>query len=195
MDGGGVTLVLLLVVGIGLAMFFRSYSREAERARTTNYKHSIITEVRSFADEDGNLELPVLTPEAHGYRPVGRERLVAIQPNVARMELKGTGRYSTSGASFSIPIVKGVRYRVGGGSIRAEKTWQATARGRLIVTDKALCFESDAKNERITWTQIAGVELMVDGLKVMKRSGPPRVYVVDSPDPRFSAALMTVLHT
>lgn len=65
--------------------------------------------------------------------------------------------------------------------------------GRLIVTDKALIFESRDKNERITLTQIANVEFHVNGFTVMKRSGPPRLYLVSSPDAKFSAVLDLVL--
>jgi hypothetical protein len=97
------------------------------------------------------------------------------------------------GTSISIPIVKGVRYRVGSGSIRTEKKWQATARGRLLVTDKALVFEGGDKNERITWTQVANIESFLDGFIIAKRSGPPRTYVATSPDPKFAAVIELML--
>jgi hypothetical protein len=109
------------------------------------------------------------------------------------MEMRSTGRFRTGGASISIPIVKGVRYRIGSGTIRTQKEWQATAQGRLLVTDRALVFEGGDKNERVTWTQVANVELLIDGLIIHKRSGSPRTYVTVSPDPRFSAVVELML--
>jgi hypothetical protein len=109
------------------------------------------------------------------------------------MEMKSSGRYRTGGASVSIPIMKGVRYRVGSGSIRTEKTLQATDHGRLLVTDKAIVFEGGGRNERITWVQVADVELMLDGFRIAKRSGPPRLYRVGAPDPKFAAVVEVML--
>lgn len=87
-----------------------------------------------------------------------------MHDNLKRVELKSTGRYLTEGASISIPIVKGIRYRIGSGSIIPEKSFQVTAAGRLLLTDKALIFESAQKNERIAWGQIANVTRAMDGL-------------------------------
>lgn len=95
--------------------------------------------------------------------------------------------------SVSIPIVKGVRYRVGSTNIKAEKTAQTTARGRLLITDKAIVFEGDNKNDRITWSQLANIELHLDGLTLAKRTGPPRTYSVSSPNPNFVAILEFML--
>lgn len=137
--------------------------------------------------------LPVLNAADYSYRPVAKENLLAVQDGATRMEMKSTGRYKTGGTSVSIPIVKGVRYRVGSGSIRTEKSWQATARGRLLVTDKAIVFEGGEKNERITWTQVANVELLLDGFTIAKRSGPPRTYQVGTPDAKFAAVVELML--
>ena len=137
--------------------------------------------------------LPVLDPAEIGYRPVSSERLLAVQNGAKRMAMKSTGRYRTVGMSVSIPIVKGVRYRIGTGSIKSDRSWQVTGRGRLIITDKAVAFEGSDKNERITWRQIADVELLKDGFQIAKRSGPARTYVVDRPDPQFAAVLELML--
>lgn len=122
-----------------------AYSAEIEAAR------------QSLLTSSETASMPVLKAADYGYRPVAKENLLAVQDGATRMEMKSTGRYKTGGTSVSIPIVKGVRYRVGSGSIRTEKSWQATARGRLLVTDKAVVFEGGEKNERITWTQVADV--------------------------------------
>lgn len=161
--------------------------------QSTAYSAEIDTFKQSLLTSSSTASLPVLKAADHGYRPVASENLLAVQEGATRMEMKSTGRYKTGGTSVSIPIVKGVRYRVGSGSIRTEKSWQATARGRLFVTDKAIVFEGGEKNERITWTQVANVELLLDGFTIAKRSGPPRTYQVASPDPKFAAVVELML--
>jgi hypothetical protein len=74
----------------------------------------------------------------------------------------------------------------------AEKEQRVTATGQLIVTDMAVAFEGDAKNERLTWRQVADVELLADGAKITKRSGPPRVYAFTRLDPKFAAVLLAM---
>jgi len=166
---------------------------KAEEINTTKYIDAIETERQQMIKGEGRASLPIIDASTEGYRPVGKENLCAVQYGATRMEMKSTGRYRTNGASISIPIVKGVRYRVGSGTIRGEKTWQATDTGRLLVTDKAIVFEGDAKNERITWGQVADVELLKDGFSIAKRSGPPRTYAVDEPSPKFAAVIELML--
>lgn len=189
----------LVLIGIGfvIAVIFSVKSENKKKKKfdedAKNYSDSIEASKKELLTGSNSASLPVLDASAHSYRTVGKENLLAIQNGTTRMEMKSTGRYRTGGASVSIPIVKGVRYRVGSGSIKTEKEWQATATGRLIVTDKAISFESSQKNERITWTQVADIELMLDGFQIAKRSGPPRTYLVDNPDPQFAAIVELML--
>lgn len=164
-----------------------------KREQGTAYSTEIDTFKQSLLTSSGTASLPVMAASDHGYRPVAKENLLAVQDGATRMEMKSTGRYKTGGTSVSIPIMKGVRYRVGSGSIRTEKSWQATAHGRLLITDKAIIFEGCDKNERITWTQVANVELLLDGFTIAKRSGPPRTYQVASPNPKFAAVVELML--
>lgn len=185
----GVLLVVLVVFSVKA-----ENKKNAVRLQQSNaYSNDIESAKRALLTSSNSASLPVLKASDVGYRPVAKENLLAIQNGATRMEMKSTGRYRTGGTSVSIPIMKGVRYRVGSGSIRTEKSWQATARGRLLVTDKAVVFESGDRNERITWTQIANVELLIDGFTIAKRSGPPRTYQVSSPSPEFAAVLELML--
>ncbi|WP_109312472.1 hypothetical protein [Ruegeria sp. AU67] len=137
--------------------------------------------------------MPVLDPTHYGYRPVAKESLVAVQDDVTKMEFKSTGNFGAVGGSVSIPIAKGVRFRVGGGNVKRHKEWQGTSHGRLLLTDKAFVFEGDQKNERITWGQVADIEFLTDGFQVAKRTGPPRTFAVSNPDPKFAAVLDLML--
>ena len=184
----------ILLIGLVLVLVKAGNRRSSLKAeQSAAYTAQIETAKRSLLTGSETASLPVLKVSDVGYRPVAKENLLAVQDGATRMELKSTGRYKTGGTSISIPIMKGIRYRVGSGSIRTEKSWQATANGRLLVTDKAVVFEGGDRNERITWTQIADVELLIDGFTIAKRSGPPRTYQVDSPDPKFAAVLELML--
>jgi hypothetical protein len=163
------------------------------RQKKLTYSERIAIEKSALMTGEGSASLETIEAQEIGYRPVGSENVLAVEWAVERLELKSTGRYSTGGMSVSIPIVKGVRWRIGSGKVRGEKTMQVTGRGRLIVTDKAIVFESPEKNERITWGQIAGIEFFSDGYQVAKRSGPPRTFSIKAPDPKFAAVLELML--
>ncbi|OPB31393.1 hypothetical protein [Bartonella sp. AR 15-3] len=62
------------------------------------------------------------------------------------------------------------------------------ARGRLLVTDQAIVFESSEKNERTTWTRIASVDITYEGCRVNRRSGIPWNYKFTA-TPRFAAVV------
>lgn len=189
----------VIIIG-GLFVVLVVFSVKAENKKnavkleqSNAYSNEVESAKQTLLTSSSSASLPVLKASDVGYRPVAKENLLAVQDGATRMEMKSTGRYKTGGTSVSIPIMKGVRYRVGSGSIRTEKSWQATARGRLLVTDKAVVFEGGDRNERITWTQIANVELLIDGFTIAKRSGPPRTYQVNNPDPKFAAVLELML--
>jgi hypothetical protein len=76
----------------------------------------------------------------------------------------------------------------------AEKAQQVAATGQLIVTDKAVVFEGDARNERLTWRQVADVGPLENGVMISRRTGKPRVYVFTKTEPRFSAVLWIMSH-
>ncbi|WP_375620548.1 hypothetical protein [Bartonella sp. TS25HLJMH] len=62
------------------------------------------------------------------------------------------------------------------------------ARGRLLVTDQAIVFESSEKNERTTWTRIASVDITYEGCRVNRRSGIPWNYKFTA-TPQFAAVV------
>lgn len=185
----GAAFIALVVFGVKAENMKNKIKEEQGNA----YSAEIEAAKQSLLTSSETASMPVLSAADYRYRPVAKENLLVVQDDATRMEMKSTGRYKTGGTSVSIPIVKGVRYRVGSGSIRTERAWQATAHGRLIVTDKAVVFEGGEKNERITWTQVADVELLIDGFTISKRSGPPRTYQVASPDPKFAAVVELML--
>ncbi len=184
---------IVFIIAVIWSVKKESKQKKLEDAVVEDYNLAIESERQRMIKGDGEASLQVLDASAEGYRRVAKESLLAIQNDATRMEMKSTGRYRTGGVSVSVPIIKGVRFRVGSGSIKGEKSWQATDNGRLLITDKAVMFEGSAKNERITWTQVADIELLSDGYSISKRTGPPRTYQVFEPDPKFAAILDLML--
>ncbi|WP_375633828.1 MULTISPECIES: hypothetical protein [unclassified Bartonella] len=65
-----------------------------------------------------------------------------------------------------------------------------TLRGRLLVTDQAIVFESPEKNERTTWTRIASVAITYHECQISLRTGIPRNYRFTAfSSPRFTAVI------
>lgn len=184
---------VVFIVVVVFAVKAENKKNAVKIEQSNAYSSKVQSAKQALLTSSSSASLPVLKASDVGYRPVAKENLLAVQNGATRMEMKSTGRYKTGGTSVSIPIMKGVRYRVGSGSIRTEKSWQATAQGRLLVTDKAVVFEGGDRNERITWAQIANIEMLLDGFIIAKRSGPPRTYQVNSPDPKFAAVLELML--
>jgi hypothetical protein len=70
------------------------------------------------------------------------------------------------------------------------KEWQTVGIGRLLVTDKAIAFESDSGNIRVTWTQVANIDVMWDGFQIHKRTGKPLLFRISGHDPKFAAVVL-----
>ena len=165
-----------------------------------SYLEQVKAEVQGFLDakdEHGKLSIPICDPTAFNYRPVGREKVVGCLDGAKRLEMRNTGRYYRGGGFWDAfgraflgrryaPILMGSPQRI------AEREQCVTATGQLIVTDKAVSFEGDTTNERLSWAKIADVELLEDGVKITRRSGPPRIYAFTRFDPKFAAALFVM---
>lgn len=149
-------------------------------------------ELRTLTRGD-RASLPVLDSFKYSYRAVRGERLICVHDDVIRIECRSTGRYGYTGASLSVPVGGGVRIRVGTGQIAARRNWHEVAQGRLLVTDKALAFESGSQNQRWTWNQIANVEICTDGYAIFRRHGKPVLLVWRESRPRVCAIIDLLL--
>lgn len=170
--------------------------KAAARPLTREERFEVELQSLMKVDEDGDavsLALPDLDPAEYRYRRVAGETLHHVVDGVSRIEMKSTGRVAGHGLTFSIPIMKGVRYRVGAGRIAGQKKPQVTDSGRLLITSKAVAFEGSVKNDRLNWTQIADIDFHSDGISVMRRTGPVRVFEFTEEDIRAQAILMLLL--
>lgn len=89
--------------------------------------------------------------------------------------------------------MKGVRYCISTGRVGGQKKPQMTDQARILITSKAIAFEGSAKNDRLTWTQIADTDFHNDGISVMRRTGPARTFQFAKDDLRAQAILMLML--
>ncbi len=191
MEWGAIALLVVIVVAMGL--FVRQMQARNRRKALQSLKERIGSSREALLSGSNTASLPLLDASDFGYRPVFQEKLIAVQDDVTQMEFRGTGHQRTGGASVSIPMGKEVLYTVSSGSIRSQKDWHPLASGRLLITDKAIVFEGDAGNERITWGKVAEIETRPDGYEVSTRGDPPRTYRVSRLDLKFAAILELIL--
>ena len=65
--------------------------------------------------------------------------------------------------------------------------------GRLIVTNKALVFESQARSDRLVYPSLSHIEAKRDGVEMRKRNGPRRAFRTG--DPELLALIVAAFHT
>lgn len=113
------------------------------------------------------------------------------------LELRvATSRVDYKGASVSIPVGAGVRFRVGSISPQRVTTreLQLVDRGRLVITNKRLFFDGQAKNTTIEIRHLVGIGIDRESLLLDKTSGrDPRLRVVDGDSPRRAAVIIARL--
>lgn len=105
------------------------------------------------------IRLTAIDPEPHDYKPMAGEHLLAALPDVSRVD-QGP-----------------------------DETSHVTAAGKLLVTNKALVFQSGPHVERLAWAQIPVLEMVADGWRVDRRTGAPIRYVFNEPCAEFAAKL------
>jgi hypothetical protein len=99
------------------------------------------------------------------------------------------------GGAVSFRVAKGVRFSVG----RAVPTYNEyeglmeVSPGVLYVTSKRLVFRGSKKSASVPFGRLIDYTLYADGIELHKTSGKPDVYLMDSPDPEYIAALINVI--
>lgn len=165
----------LWIVG-GLAVFL--YLRrewKAGRARQAEAKHAAFLERIAAAQEWVNSVevLPAIT-----------DLPIMLQSNevcffVADAEWwetrSKTTRVRMSGSSVSIPIAKGVRYRIAEFTPKYEREENLTLidTGALYLTNKRIFFDGQKKNTSVRWSAVVKVAGFDGGFEVEKGSGKP----------------------
>jgi hypothetical protein len=97
-----------------------------------------------------------------------------------------------SGTSVSIPIVKGVRYRVSNVRPRRVTRQELTLidEGDLYITSKRVIFDGQLKNSAIRYSSLLGVTPYADGIKLEKSSGRSPYLLFDG-DVELATAILS----
>lgn len=103
-----------------------------------------------------------------------------------------TERVGYSGTSVSIPIVKGVRYRIGHYKPHRVTRQELTPidSGEFYITNKRVVFDGQHKNAAIRYSSLLGVTPYSDGIKLEKSSGKSPYLLFDG-----DVELVTVILT
>lgn len=87
-------------------------------------------------------------------------------------ELRAQRKASYSGLSYSIPIAKGLRYRVGTINLEGgRKELRRLDSGMLYLTNKRVFFDGQEKNTSLPYRSVAGVSIERFGLVLERQSG------------------------
>ncbi len=185
---------VLVTVAIMAALFVRFLLRRKHRNALRSLKKAIGRSRETLLSDAANkATVPLLDAAEFGYQTTFQEKLLAVQEDVTQMEFTGSGLVRTGGVAVSMPVGVAGRYRVSSGSVRSRRAWQAVAKGRLLITDRAIIFDGDGLRERITWGKVSEIETRVDGYEVIKLGDPPRTYAVSRLDTNFAAILELML--
>ena len=61
------------------------------------------------------------------------------------------------------------------------KNHDTQADGRLVVTNKAIVFETSTRSERLTYTSLSNVDAKRDGIEFRQRKGPRKAFRIANP--------------
>ena len=111
-----------------------------------------------------------------GPLPLVRPMGVATQPGeqfhiqvpATYFEEKAVRRYAGGSAGFSIPVARGIRFRVGQNRGRSvtEHVLQADDHGTLAIGDRRVVFVGTRRNISISLASITSVDAFTDGLHI-----------------------------
>ena len=125
------------------------------------------------------------------------ETVLWVYPGVSLSEEKVTREWQgrSSGWSFPVPLLKGVRYRVGGmkGHSVEHKSMEGVGVGSLYVTTKNLIFNSPTKGVRLPYSKLIGLQPYTDGVEVVRDGTNQHRLVFSGFDPSFLVNLMSLL--
>lgn len=123
------------------------------------------------------------------------EQCVFIQNSEAIEQRTRTSSYRYRGASFSVPIVKGLRFRVGQGRVHreTEEYRHSFGKGVFCATNKRLIFNGPNKNLTIKLRKIIDFDPYTDGVRIVKDTGKPLLIVFSEERRNFAPLLSRLL--
>lgn len=166
--------------------------RDQARAETAAHKQQVRRTVLAEIDAG---RLPVFTGHGLTLRKGEEVHFAApaqwLEPRADRSK----GRNLTySGLSFSVPIVKGVRYRVGAFNIKtgaAPKVLTVINDGNVFLTSTRLFFDGAGRNQSIPLKAITSFAVGETAIRLDRASGQDITLVV--PDPELFGIVVSEL--
>jgi hypothetical protein len=167
-EGVGLLLAGLAAVGIGALWIW------IERGRATMetaQHHAWLARAQAIAQLTG--ELPTL-PTVPVTFSLQKDEECYWSGEATWYEFRSsTRRVNYHGLTASIPIAKGIRYRLGSIAPSVERSSELVAidHGPLYVTDKRIYFDGQQKNTTLAWKAITEVQLFQGGIILEKNTG------------------------
>ncbi len=136
---------------------------------------------------------------AHGPLPVVATRLGLVGDEAAHVaaacsayeDREKTVGVSYAGLTLSLPIVSGMRFRVGqfGVNRQSLRYSHRLGTGDLTVTSERLIFNSPDRAITAKLTSIIDVTAYKDGVTIQRTQGKPLTFVLETPDEDFALIL------
>jgi len=101
--------------------------------------------------------------------------------------------YSFAGPSISIPIIKGVRYRIASYDVVRSEGMTPLSSGVLYVTSKRLLFAGESRNTAVILSRIINLQIFKDALKVDKSTGKSDLFSMEAEQASYITALIGVI--
>jgi len=105
---------------------------------------------------------------------------------------KNNGNFKYAAVTARIPIVKGIKLRLGQGKMGFDKSWVYDHPGLLIFTTKRIIFNGDYSNKSIAWSSVLefAIDSKVDMMLIGSESGKDMAFEVKEwLDPKVMAVI------
>ena len=137
---------------------------------------------------------PLPNVEPPFYLERGEQCVFAIKSEAIEQRTR-TSSYRYGGSSLSVPIVKGLRLRVGQGRVHreTEEYKHSFGRGMFCATNKRLIWNGPNKNISIKLRKIIDFEPYTDGVRIVKDTGKPLLIVFSEERRNFAPLLSRLL--
>lgn len=101
--------------------------------------------------------------------------------------------YTFAGPSLSIPIIKGLRYRIASYNVARSESMSPLSAGVLYVTSHRLLFVGQTRNTSINYSKVVEFQLFRDALKILKDSGKPDLFIMAAEIAAYIVCMIGIL--
>jgi hypothetical protein len=101
--------------------------------------------------------------------------------------------YTFAGPSISIPIIKGVRYRIASYDFARREAITPLSSGILYITSKRLLFAGESRNTSINLSRIVNLQIYKGALEVQKNTGKPDLFSMEAAQASYITTMIGVI--